>query len=39
VVNPFTDNDFTLSRAPVYESHWYRAVDIWRSGRAYNSVN
>jgi GWxTD domain-containing protein len=37
VDNPFTDNDFTLSRAPIYESVWYRAVETWRQGRAYNS--
>jgi len=38
VNNPFSPNDFILSRAPIYESNWYRAVDIWRQGRAYNSV-
>lgn len=37
VDNPFTDNDYLLSRAPVYESAWYRAVEIWRQGRPYNS--
>ncbi|REJ81365.1 MAG: hypothetical protein DWQ44_09960 [Bacteroidetes bacterium] len=36
--NPFSDNDFVLSRAPVYEPHWYRAVEVWRQGRAYNSL-
>ena len=36
VNNPFTDNDFTLSRAPIYENSWYRAVDLWRQGRVYN---
>ena len=36
VNNPFTDNDFTLSRAPNYESSWYRAVEYWRQGRVYN---
>lgn len=36
VTNPFTDNDFTLSRAPIYDSNWYRAVDFWRQGRVYN---
>ena len=39
VNNPFTDNDFTLSRSPTYESSWYRAVEVWRQGRAYNSMN
>ena len=36
VNNPFTNNDFTLSRAPIYESSWYRAVEYWRQGRVYN---
>ncbi len=36
VNNPFTDNDFTMTREPIYESTWYRAVDVWRQGRAYN---
>ena len=39
VNNPFTDNDYTLSRSPTYESSWYRAVEIWRQGRVYNSFN
>ncbi len=39
VNNPFTDNDFSLSRSPTYEGSWYRAVEIWRQGRAYNSFN
>lgn len=37
VKNPFTENDFTLNRSPSYESTWFRAVEIWRQGRAYNS--
>jgi len=36
VNNPFTDNDYTLTREPIYEGSWYRAVDVWRQGRAYN---
>jgi GWxTD domain-containing protein len=36
VENPYTPNDFVLSRSPIYEAHWYRAVDLWRQGRAYN---
>ena len=39
VNNPFTENDFTLSRSPTYEINWYRAVEVWRQGRAYNSFN
>ncbi len=38
VNNPFSDNDLVLSRSPVYESNWYRAVETWRHGRAYNSL-
>jgi hypothetical protein len=36
VNNPFSDNDFTLNRSPIYEGFWYRAVDVWRQGRVYN---
>jgi hypothetical protein len=39
VYNPFTPNDFTLSRSPIYESNWHQAVSIWRQGRAYNDYN
>lgn len=39
VDNPFTGNDYTLSRSPSYQSNWYRAVETWRQGRAYNSFN
>jgi len=33
--NPFSKNDYKLQRSPMYRSSWYRAVDAWRSGRAY----
>lgn len=33
VKNPFSINDFELSRSPVYKNQWYRAVDSWRQGR------
>jgi GWxTD domain-containing protein len=36
VINPFTDNDFLLSREPLFEGSWMRAVDVWRQGRVYN---
>lgn len=39
VNNPFTTNDYTLSRTPIYEANWYRAVETWRQGRVYNSFN
>lgn len=34
VNNPFTDNDFTLTRSPFYRQSWYLAVDAWRQGRS-----
>jgi GWxTD domain-containing protein len=37
VDNPFTDNDYSLTRSPFYETSWYRAVDVLRQGRAYNN--
>ncbi len=36
VINPFTDNDFMLTREPLFEGSWMRAVDVWRQGRVYN---
>lgn len=30
VENPFTDNDYSLSRSPAYKDGWYIAVDNWR---------
>jgi GWxTD domain-containing protein len=30
VENPFTDNDYSLSRSPVYKDGWYIAVENWR---------
>ena len=33
--NPFTDNDYSLSRSQIYKNMWYRAVDTWRQGRVY----
>jgi len=30
VNNPFTDNDFSLFRLPVYKDIWYITVDNWR---------
>ncbi|MCB0429528.1 MAG: GWxTD domain-containing protein [Flavobacteriales bacterium] len=35
VDNPFSENDFTLNRSPMYKNSWYRAVDTWRQGRIY----
>jgi GWxTD domain-containing protein len=28
--NPFTDNDYSLTRSPAYKDGWYIAVDNWR---------
>ncbi|MEO8085789.1 MAG: GWxTD domain-containing protein, partial [Bacteroidota bacterium] len=36
VINPFTDNDYQLTREPLFEGAWMRAVDVWRQGRVYN---
>jgi len=35
VVNPFTDNDYSLIRSPAYKDSWYVAVDTWRQGRVF----
>lgn len=39
VKNPFTDNDYILTRDPGFKPQWYRAVESWRQGRAYNANN
>jgi GWxTD domain-containing protein len=33
--NPFTENDFNLSRNGTYKNTWYQAVDSWRQGRVW----
>ena len=35
VINPFTDNDYTLERNESFKMPWYQAVDLWRQGRIY----
>ena len=30
IENPFTDNDYGLSRSPLYKDGWYIAVENWR---------
>jgi len=35
-INPFSDNDYVLTREPLLEGSWMRAVDVWRQGRVYN---
>jgi GWxTD domain-containing protein len=35
VNNPVSDNDFSLSRSPMFKNAWFRAVDSWRNGRIY----
>lgn len=35
VINPFTDNDYRLSREGLFKQSWYRAVNAWRDGRIY----
>ena len=35
VDNPFTENDFRLSREDYYKPSWYRYIEAWRNGRIY----
>lgn len=37
--NPFSDNDYILSRNDIYKMSWFQAVDVWRNGRAYSVEN
>ena len=30
VVNPFTDNDYSLVKSPSYKEKWYNIVNTWR---------
>ena len=39
VKNPFSDNDYILTRDPGFKTQWYRAVESWRQGRSYNANN
>ena len=36
VVNPFSDNDFQLTRSEMLKDEWYKSVDTWRQGRVFN---
>jgi GWxTD domain-containing protein len=38
VINPFTDNDYSLSRNEAYKEEWYKMADMWRQGRIYNNT-
>ena len=33
--NPFSDNDYRLSRSAIYKNSWFHAVDAWRQGIVY----
>lgn len=35
VNNPFTINDYELSRNALYKDYWYLAVDTWRGGKVF----
>lgn len=35
MLNPLTDNDYTLERNEIFKMPWYQAVDMWRQGRIY----
>jgi GWxTD domain-containing protein len=39
VKNPFSDNDYILTREPGFKTQWYRAVESWRQGRSFNANN
>jgi len=28
--NPFSDNDYSLVKAPLYKENWYITVETWR---------
>ncbi|MEI7596117.1 MAG: GWxTD domain-containing protein [Bacteroidota bacterium] len=30
IKNPFTSNDYMLSRSPLYKQNWFNAVEMWR---------
>lgn len=34
--NPFTNNDYILSRDEMYKISWTQAVDTWRNGRVFS---
>jgi GWxTD domain-containing protein len=36
VINPFSENDYQLNRSDMFKDEWYKSVDAWRQGRAYN---
>lgn len=38
VENPYTDNDYILSRSEIYKLVWYQAIDSWRNGRVFSIV-
>ncbi len=35
--NPFTDNDYQLSRSSSYRYGWGQAIEAWRNGKVYTS--
>jgi GWxTD domain-containing protein len=35
VDNPFTENDYRLSREDYYKPSWYRSIESWRNGQVY----
>lgn len=35
VINPFTDNDFSLERNEIYKYSWYQAVTGWKEGHLF----
>lgn len=37
--NPFSDNNYILSRNEAFATSWYQAVETWRDGRVYSISN
>ena len=33
IKNVFADNHYTLVRDKKFDKHWFRAVELWRSGK------
>lgn len=36
-IAPYTNNDLTLQRDPMFKGAWYRNVESWRNGRVYQN--
>jgi len=36
VLNPYSDNDYSLNRSENYRNDWFRMIDAWRQGKIIN---